>query len=142
MLRILGASKSGQIIATTHDLRPQKVAFWKGNGTPFQGKSRLVKYYSIWPDPNLSWKPRFFLLTKFFSQERPTRSTAGGSFRTLHPKTSDATIGATDGTTATTTWITCGVTIDPEVSQKLRHSAFMRCSEWHFLKKKISPPSD
>ena len=41
---------SGQIIATSHDLGPQKVAFWKGNGTLISGKSRLVKYYSIWPD--------------------------------------------------------------------------------------------
>ena len=42
---------SGQIIATSHDLGPQKVAFWKGNGTPaIWGKSRLMKYYSIWPE--------------------------------------------------------------------------------------------
>ncbi len=27
--------KSGQIRATSHDLGPQKVAFWKGNGTPY-----------------------------------------------------------------------------------------------------------
>ena len=41
---------SGQIIATSHDLGPQKVAFRKGNPL-ISGKSRLVKYYSIWLDP-------------------------------------------------------------------------------------------
>ena len=40
---------SGQIIATSHDLGSQKAAF--GRETPkVSGKSRLVKYYSIWPD--------------------------------------------------------------------------------------------
>ena len=39
---------SGQIIATSHDLGPQNVAFWKGNPI-ISGKS-LVKYYFIWPD--------------------------------------------------------------------------------------------
>ena len=34
----------------TGALGPQKVAFWKGNGSPYSGNSRLVKYYSIWPD--------------------------------------------------------------------------------------------
>ena len=29
--------KSGQSIATSHDLGPQKVAFWKGNPRLFQG---------------------------------------------------------------------------------------------------------
>ena len=44
----LGIIKSGQIIATSHDLGPQKVAFWKGNGTPaISGKSSLVKYYNL-----------------------------------------------------------------------------------------------
>ena len=34
---------SGQTIGASHDLGPQKVAFWKGNGTPAtSGKSRLV----------------------------------------------------------------------------------------------------
>ena len=37
---------SGQIIATSHDLGPQKVAFWKGNPL-ISGKSRLVKYYNL-----------------------------------------------------------------------------------------------
>ena len=49
-------STSGQIIATSHELGPQKVAFWKGNPRLFQdisGKSRLVKYYSIWADYSL-----------------------------------------------------------------------------------------
>ena len=42
---------SGEIIAASHDLGPQEVAFSKGNGTPyFKKKSRLVKYYSIRPD--------------------------------------------------------------------------------------------
>ena len=40
---------TGQIIATSHDLGPQKVAFWKGNPL-ISGKSRLVKYIIIWPD--------------------------------------------------------------------------------------------
>ena len=43
----------GQIISRPHTTDfPQKVAFvWKGNGTPkISGKSRLVKYYFIWPD--------------------------------------------------------------------------------------------
>ena len=39
---------SGQIIATSHDLGPQNVAFWKGNPI-ISGKS-LVKYDFIWPD--------------------------------------------------------------------------------------------
>ena len=39
---------SGQIIATSHDLGPQNVAFWKGNPI-ISGKS-LVEYYFIWPD--------------------------------------------------------------------------------------------
>ena len=38
------------IFATSHDLAPQKVALWKGNPS-ISGKPRLVKYYSIWPDP-------------------------------------------------------------------------------------------
>ena len=37
----------GQIIATSHDLGPQKVAFWKGNPL-ISGKSRLVEYDQIW----------------------------------------------------------------------------------------------
>ena len=38
---------SGQIT----DQKPQKVALWKGNGSPnISQKYRLVKYYSIWPD--------------------------------------------------------------------------------------------
>ena len=36
---------SGQIIATSHDLGPQKVAVWKGNPL-ISGKSRLVKHYT------------------------------------------------------------------------------------------------
>ena len=40
---------------TSHDLGPQKVAFWKGNPRLFQGKSRFAKYYMIWPDKN--YKP-------------------------------------------------------------------------------------
>ena len=36
--------KKVTIIATSHDLGPQKVAFWKGNPL-ISGKSRLVKYY-------------------------------------------------------------------------------------------------
>ena len=43
---------SGQIRSRPHttDL-PPKVVCWKGNGTrAISGKSRLVKYYSIWPD--------------------------------------------------------------------------------------------
>ena len=37
------------IIATSYgSLGPQKVAFWKGNGTPaISGKSRLVKYDNL-----------------------------------------------------------------------------------------------
>ena len=36
--------ETGQIIATSHDLGHQKVAFWKGIPL-ISGKSRLVKYY-------------------------------------------------------------------------------------------------
>ena len=44
---------SGQILAgPSHHLDPQNVAFWKGI-PKFSGKSRLVKYYSIWPDCSL-----------------------------------------------------------------------------------------
>ena len=39
---------SGQIIATSHDLTPNG-GDCKGNPL-ISGKSRLVKYYSIWPD--------------------------------------------------------------------------------------------
>ena len=42
--------RSGQIVAASHDLTPILLAFWKGNPL-ISGKSRLVKYYSIWPDP-------------------------------------------------------------------------------------------
>ena len=36
---------------TTSLISLKMVAFRKGNGTPASsGKSRLVKYYSIWPD--------------------------------------------------------------------------------------------
>ena len=38
---------SVQIIATSHDLGPQKVAGRKGNRTLISGKSRLVKYYNL-----------------------------------------------------------------------------------------------
>ena len=43
---------SGQISSRPHTTDfPQKVAFRKGNGTPyFTKKSKLVKYYSIWPE--------------------------------------------------------------------------------------------
>ena len=34
-----------------YDRKPQKVAVWKGNGTPYFGGSlQLVTYYRIWPD--------------------------------------------------------------------------------------------
>ena len=43
---VLKFNYSGQSIATSHDLGPQKVAFWKGN--PFiSEKSRLVKYDNL-----------------------------------------------------------------------------------------------
>ena len=42
---------SGQIIATSHDLTP-KGSFLEGKSPAISGKSRLVKYYSIWPDLN------------------------------------------------------------------------------------------
>ena len=44
---------SGQISSRPHTTEnPPKWWFSKGNGTPaISGKSRLVKYYSIWPDP-------------------------------------------------------------------------------------------
>ena len=43
--------QSGQIIATSHDRFPPNGGDCKGNGTPaISGKSRLVKYYFIWPD--------------------------------------------------------------------------------------------
>ena len=38
----------GQMLATTHDLGPQKVTFGKGNSFIWR-TSRLVKYSSIWP---------------------------------------------------------------------------------------------
>ena len=44
--------ESGQIIATSHDLGPQKVAVWKGN-LLISRKSRLVIYFIIWPDRNI-----------------------------------------------------------------------------------------
>ena len=37
---------SGQIIATSHDLGPQKVAVWKGH-LLISGISRLVKYHNL-----------------------------------------------------------------------------------------------
>ena len=37
------------MLATSHEFSPRKVAFWKGDPL-ISGKSRLVKYYSIWPD--------------------------------------------------------------------------------------------
>ena len=37
---------SGQIIAISHDLGPEKVASWKGNPL-IQGKSMLLNYYSL-----------------------------------------------------------------------------------------------
>ena len=40
---------SGQIMATSDNLGPQKVAFSEGNRLIW-GKSRLVKYHFIWPD--------------------------------------------------------------------------------------------
>ena len=49
---------SGQIRSRPHTgpWAPKKVAVWKGNGTPaISGKSRLVKYYSIWPDGYKLW---------------------------------------------------------------------------------------
>ena len=43
--------QTGQISSRHDRFPPISVAFWKGNGTPkISGKSRLVKYYSIWPD--------------------------------------------------------------------------------------------
>ena len=43
--------KSAQIIATSHGCfwAPEKVVVWKGNQL-ISGKSRFVKYSSIWPD--------------------------------------------------------------------------------------------
>ena len=40
---------SGQIVATSHQFSPHKVAFWKGISL-ISKKSLLVKYYSIWSD--------------------------------------------------------------------------------------------
>ena len=41
--------KSGQIIATSHDLTPYG-GLVREMGPLISGKSRLVKYYSIWPE--------------------------------------------------------------------------------------------
>ena len=40
---------SGQFITTSQEFSPQMVVKSKGNPL-ISGKSRLVKYYSIWPD--------------------------------------------------------------------------------------------
>ena len=41
----------GQIIATSHDLGPPISEAESGKWDPlFQGKSRLVRYYSTWPE--------------------------------------------------------------------------------------------
>ena len=46
-----GGMPSGQIIATSHRSLTPKRWLRKGNGTPaMSGTSRLVKYYSIWPE--------------------------------------------------------------------------------------------
>ena len=51
---------SGQIFkAASHDKKPQKVAFWKGNGTPYFRRSRVVKYY------NLATKYQWTFLKRF-----------------------------------------------------------------------------
>ena len=51
-------NKSGEIIATSPDLGPQKVAFWKGHPL-ISGKSRLVKYFNLarWMDRNGDFQP-------------------------------------------------------------------------------------
>ena len=41
---------SGQIIATSHGSLTPKGSVLKGKSPEISGKSRLVKYYSIWPD--------------------------------------------------------------------------------------------
>ena len=49
LLGCIEKTPSGQIIATSHDLGPQKVAFCKGNAL-ISGKSRLVmlvKYFNL-----------------------------------------------------------------------------------------------
>ena len=49
----------GQIIATSHDLGPQEVAFWKGIPL-ISGKSRLVKYYNLARFIEMSRNPETF----------------------------------------------------------------------------------
>ena len=46
------------MFATSHGFfpHPKRKLIWMGNGTPaFSGKSRLVKYYSIWPELLEKW---------------------------------------------------------------------------------------
>ena len=53
---------------------PQKVAFWKGNGTPkISGKSRLVKYYNL---ASLWW---FLQFLKLNGLEFPSIMAGGGT---------------------------------------------------------------
>ena len=47
-------NKSGQIIATSHDRFPPKGSVLEGKSPAISGKSRLVKYYFIWPDKSIS----------------------------------------------------------------------------------------
>ena len=55
-LIIIHYHNSGQIIATSHDRFPPKVAFWKGNGTPAISEKIQVGeiLIIIWPDN--SWR--------------------------------------------------------------------------------------
>ena len=49
--------QAGQIIATSHEMGPQKVAE-EGKSSAISGKSRLVKYYSIAPNHLMfDWPP-------------------------------------------------------------------------------------
>ena len=59
---------SGPIFSDLTQPGPPKGSFLEGKSPTISGKSRLVKYYSIWPESSgyfgmgliLSWKASFF----------------------------------------------------------------------------------
>ena len=69
------------VIATSHHLGPQKLAFFQGNPI-ISGKSRLVKYYTvIWPDGIFQQKIFQLFLVNVNFPTRPTRYPGAGSLQ-------------------------------------------------------------
>ena len=69
------------VIATSHHLGPQKLAFFQGNPI-ISGKSRLVKYYTvIWPDGIFQQKIFQLFLVNVNFPTPPTRYPGAGSLQ-------------------------------------------------------------